>query len=329
MKRAFVLILSLLVAVTLISCSASPVSTSFFAMDTYMTAELYAPADAGDKVADDAKALEALLSATDDHSEIFELDHTGCTAVSDETLDVLLSSLSLCERLSGDLDISVYPLVELWGFPTGEYRVPDDEEIAALLPCVDYSAVEISGNTVTLPENAGIDLGAVAKGYLADKARADLGEDACGILNLGGTIASLGQKPSGENWSIGVADPDDPSLYFGVLSLHDKIIATSGGYERYFEQDGKRYIHILDPHTGYPADSGLRSVTAVSDSGVYADALSTALFVKGLDESLSYYSAEHDFDFVILTDDHEVYISEGLAESFRLSDGYKYPIHVI
>lgn len=329
MKQFIALILLLIPVISLPGCGAQPARTEFSAMDTFMTVTVYGDPSPADEIASLAKTLDHLLSATDESSEIFAANRDGSAPISADTRQVLEQSLPLCAQLNGDLDITVYPLVELWGFPSGNYRVPDADEIESLLPAVDYSAVTVSHDTLTLPQGCRIDPGAVAKGYLADKARALLPDDACAILNLGGTVVPVGTKPDGSMWKIGVADPDDPAAYYGTLSITDKIISTSGGYERYFEQDGKRYIHILDPHTGRPADSGLLSVTAVSDSGVYADALSTALFVKGLSGALSYYQSHRDFDFVILTDDHQVIISEGIADRFALSDGYAYSITVI
>ena len=140
------------------------------------------------------------------------------------------------------------------------------------------------------------------------------------IVSLGGNVQTLGLKPDGSNWNVAVEDPNDPGAYLGVLSVGQTAVITSGSYQRYFEQDGKVYHHILDPHTGYPADSGLKSVTIVCTSGVTADCLSTALFVLGKDAALNYWRTYGGFEMILVTTDDQVVCTGGLKNSFTLSD---------
>ena len=328
MRRLFALCLGV---VLLSGCApaqtqAAPMrETTFFAMDTVMNVRIYAGGNealldaAGDRVGE----LEALLSVTDPDSEIYALNRDGSAALSGDTAELLAAALDMCARTDGALDVTVYPVLRAWGFTTGEYAVPEAETIEELLARVDYARVELdeAGGTASLPAGAEIDLGSVAKGYtgdvLAGLLRASGVESA--LLDLGGNIQAVGTRPDGSLWRIGVRDPEAKTGYLGVVSVSGKAVVTSGGYERYFEQDGVRYWHILDPETGAPARSGLASVTVVGDSGLLCDALSTALFVMGPDRALEHWRTYRDFEAVLVADDGSVTVTAGLEDSFALS----------
>ena len=320
--------LILLIAVILSSCaSTEPQSASFQSMDTLMTVKVYGgDKDLCDRLQQRVTELDALLDATDENSDIYQLNQNGKADVSNDTAALLERSLQLSEKLDPAFDITIYPAVKAWGFTTGDYRIPDDDELKQLAAKIDDTAVQSDNNTYTLPAGVMLDLGAVAKGYAADQCDAILkeGHADAAVLNLGGTVKLYGKKPGGKRFSVGVADPDNPAGYFGYLSCEGGVVATSGGYERYFERDGKRYIHILDPATAKPVENGIQSVTICCDDGTAADALSTALFVMGLDKATAYYRAHPDFDFIILTDDHSVYLTEGVYDEFTLCDGYDF-----
>ena len=300
---------------------------TFFAMDTVMTLRLYGGGDALPDAAEErVKELEALWSVTDENSEIFVLNRDGHAVLSGDTAALLANALELCARTGGALDVTVYPVLRAWGFTTGEYAVPDSETIEKLLARVDYTQValdEVAG-TAAIPDGVEIDLGSVAKGYTGDVLAGLLkthGVESA-ILDLGGNIQTVGTKPDGSHWRIGVRDPEDETAYIGVVSVAGKAVVTSGGYERYFERDGVRYWHILDPETGAPARSGLASVTVVGDAGVVCDALSTALFVMGREDAVGFwrqYRDELSFELILLDDDGSVTITAGLEDSFTLS----------
>lgn len=297
-----------------------------------MTLKVYGgDADTCSRLQARIEELDARLDATDENSDIYCLNANGAATVSEDTADLLDRSLQLCKALDPSFDITVYPAVQAWGFTSGNYRVPDDGELDMLAQKIDDTAVQRDGSTYTLPDGVMLDLGAVAKGYAADVCDTLLQEShaTAAVLNLGGTVKLYGKKPDGSRFSVGVADPENPAGYFGYLSCDTGVVATSGGYERYFEQDGKRYIHILDPATGKPMDNGILSVTILSDDGTAADAMSTALFVMGLDKATAYYQAHPDFDFIILTDTDDLYITEGIYDEFTLSDGYDFTLHRI
>ncbi len=297
-----------------------------FAMDTYIDLTAYGPnAEAAlNEIADEIENLDALLSVTDESSEIYALNHAdgAAVSVSETTRSLIAFTQSFSAQCGGTLDISVYPLALAWGFTTEDYAVPSDEEISALLANVDESLIVLDedAGTVTLPAGMEIDLGAVAKGYACDLAGEILAEYGVehALLNFGGsTIDLCGDKTDGSSWRVAVQDPEDDSSYAGILEVKDCIVDTSGGYERYFtDEDGNVYWHILDPETGRPADSGLISTTIISESGLNGDALSTACFVMGLEDSIEYWRTYGGFEFVFITEEHEIYVSEGIADSF-------------
>ena len=325
MRRFAALCLAL---VLLAGCAPSPAQAgptaerTFFAMDTVMTLRLYEGGDEELLAAAEARVreLEALWSVTDENSEIHALNRDGHAQLSPETADLLDTALGMCERTGGALDISIYPVLRSWGFTTGAYSVPDEETIAALLSLVDYTQVAQDGTYAALPEGMEIDLGSVAKGctgwWLAWLLKQDGVTSA--LLDLGGNIQAVGAKPDGSPWRVGIRDPEgDGNL--GIVEVVDQAVITSGGYERYFEEDGVRYWHILDPRTGRPAHSGLMSVTVAGDIGAVCDALSTALFVMGREGALDFWRrhrAEWDFELVLVEEDGAVTITSGLEGRF-------------
>ena len=324
-------------AFLLTGCSGAPAqepeSATFFAMDTAMDFTVYGDAALLDEAETLIGSLEEQVSVTDEHSDIYAIDHTGSGSLSGNAAELMEQALELCRRTGGALDISVYPIVRAWGFTTGSYQIPDEETIQSLLPLVDYTQIQYDAATgvVTLPEGMAIDLGSVAKGYagqLAAQMLRNSGVESA-LLNLGGNVQTVGAKPDGSPWQIGIKDPQGEDAMM-VLSVEDQAVVTSGGYERYFEQDGQTYWHVMDPSTGHPADSGLISVTIVGDEGVVCDGLSTALWVMGLEKAADLWAQSCDFEAVFVTASGEVYITEGLRDRFALTEQYAdTPVSVI
>lgn len=304
--------------------------TSFFAMDTYMTLTVYG--ENGDEALKSAekkvKGLEMLWSATEEGSEVYAINHSGGSAVtvSDETKDLLAFSLSMAAETDGVLDPTVYPVLLAWGFTTGENRIPEEEELQRLLQDMGYERIKVEGNEVTVPEGMQLDMGAFGKGYTGDVLTNILWEAGItsALLDLGGNIQAIGSKPDGSRWRVGIRDPFDKEGYLGVIEIADEAVVTSGSYERYFTgEDGKRYGHIIDPSTGYPAESGLASLTVVAKEGKLGDALSTALFVMGKEKAENFWRERGDFDMILITEEGELYLTEGIADSFSLGNGYE------
>ena len=300
------------------------VSKDIFAMDTYMTVTAYGKnaENAVDKAVDEINRLETVLSAEKKESDIYKLNETGSGTLSVDTKDIVSEALKINKTTKGAFDISIYPLMVKWGFTTQKYNVPSKSEISKLLKSVDSSKIifdEKSGS-IKLGKNMKIDLGGIAKGYTSSRVMQIFKE--CGVtsglVSLGGNVQALGTKTDGKDWQIAIENPDKSSDYIGVVSVKDKAVITSGGYERYFEKNGKTYHHILNPKTGYPAESGLKSVTIVSDNGTLADALSTSLFVMGKEMALDYWR-EHkkEFDTVLVEDNGNITITDGLKKVFK------------
>ena len=327
----------LTMTVLLTGCAGAPTQelerTAFFAMDTAMEFTVYGEANLLDEAKSIICSVEEQVSVTDEHSDIYAINHTGSGKLSGNSAELMEQALELCRRTDGALDISVYPIVRAWGFTTGNYQVPDEETIQSLLPLVDYTKIQYdaSTGTVALLEGMEIDLGSIAKGYAGQLAAQMLRERGVesALLNLGGNVQTVGTKPDGSPWQIGIKDPKGEDAMM-VLSIADQAVVTSGGYERYFEQDGQTYWHIMDPFTGRPADSGLISVTIVGDEGVVCDGLSTALFVMGLEKAANLWAQSGDFEAVFVTASGEVYITEGLRDRFALTEQYAdTPVSVI
>lgn len=295
-----------------------------FAMDTVMELTAYGEGceEAVEAAVEEIERLDALLSTGDTGSEISRLNQTGNALVSEDTKILLQRALEVSEDTDGLFDPTIYPLMNLWGFPTGEYHVPDSEELAEVLPLVDASKVrleETSPGEVSLGEGQQIDLGGIGKGYTSGRVMEIYREHGItsGIVSLGGNVQTLGVRPDGKKWRVGIQDPDSSQgEILAVLETEDRAVITSGGYERYFEENGKTYIHILDPRTGYPAEGDLESVTVVSLDGALADALSTSLYLMGLEGACSYWREHSEaFDMILITQDNEIYATEKIREN--------------
>ncbi len=293
-------------------------------MDTVMSLTVYGSEEYLDGAESIINDIEDELSVTDKESDIYRLNLEKEASVSDDTAYIVSEALKLCEETDGALDISIYPVVKAWGFTTGEYRVPAETEIEDLLKKVSYKDISVNGNVISCGGETEIDLGSVAKGYTSDRLKSYLKENGIesALLSLGGNIQTVGNKPDGSLWKIAVSDPEDDG-YIGAVSVSEKAVVTSGGYERCFEEDGVTYHHIIDPATGYPADSGFVSVTIIGDDGLMCDAYSTALFVMGPEKAFEFYKKENSFDAVFLTSDGVLYITEGVEDSFVTMGRFK------
>ena len=332
MRRYMALLLALLL---LTGCAGQPAaspergeeanSITVFAMDTVMELTAYGADDALMQQAEqEILELESRLSVTDENSEIYSLNQNGEEQLSPDTEELMERALEMCGRTQGALDISIYPVLRTWGFTTGNYQIPEASVLAELLSDVDYSQITLHDGRASVAGNMEVDLGSVAKGYTGDKITALLRENgiSSALLNLGGNVQVIGGKPSGTPWRVAVQDPESDG-YLGILELRDKAAITSGGYERYFiGEDGQTYWHIIDPTTGSPARSGLISVTVVGEQGTLCDALSTALFVMGLDRAAEHWRQNRDFEAVFVAEDGSVWITSGLKDSFALTDEY-------
>lgn len=300
-----------------------PVSKEVFAMDTYMTVTAYGmnAKKAVNEAIEEIKRLDALLSTGNKNSEISFLNDNGGGKISNDTEYLLRRSLELYKKTNGKFDIAIYPIMQSWGFTNKNFTVPSRETLIQLLTLVDASAIKLDSQSSTVTfekEGMKIDLGGIAKGYTSSRIMDIFREKGItkGIVSLGGNVQVLGRKAADALWQVAIQNPDGAG-YLGVLQVEDQAVITSGGYERYFEQDGVTYHHIIDPATGYPANSGLKSVTIVSEDGTLADGLSTALFIMGKDQAIDYWQKHSkEFDTILVDEKNTIYVSEGIADKF-------------
>ncbi len=325
-KPRFAPLLALILILSTPLAALADASRTFFAMDTVMT--VTAPGADDDLLAaceDEVRRLEALFSVTDEGSEIAALNESGQAALSEETARVLGFALEEAELTGGALDVTLYPVVRAWGFTTGDYRVPTDAELDALRARVGWSQVRLEDNTARVPEGVMVDLGAVAKGYASDRL-AELLRDGgarSALIDLGGNIYCVGAKPDGSPWRIGVRDPKDPAGYVGALSVTERAVITSGCYERYFTaEDGTVYGHIFDPATGRPAENGVISATVVGASGLECDALTTALYVMGIERATALLQSLDGVEAILVDDQGALWITGGLKSAFTPMGAY-------
>lgn len=296
-----------------------------FAMDTVMDLKIYSENDEPLlKAEEEIKRLDAVFDRGNENSDIYRINKNKSAAVSDETAEIIRKALDISEMTDGAFDITTAPVTDLWGFYGGNFRVPSNEELNAALSSVGYKNIRLDSNKVSIPESFSLDLGGIGKGFASDSVINIL--RGCGvssaIVSLGGNVQALGQRPDGEAWSVGITDPDDKSRLLGKVKVSDKAVITSGGYQRFFEKDGKTYHHIIDPKTGKSAESGLVSVTVIAESGALSDGLSTALFVAGLDKSAEIWHKYGGFDAVFAENNGNIYVTEGIADTFECDRPY-------
>lgn len=340
MKRKLAALLLTIFALSLTACgetAAESETRTVYAMDTVMNLTVYGE-NAAAVLESAEKELhtldEAVLSRTAEGSELYALNTSNGETVeygADDILPALIeTALTISDATEGAFDPTLAPVLDAWGFTKDERRVPSADELKELLSHTGCGKVALEktadGWTVTLLDGAQLDLGGIAKGYAAGRVRTILREAGVtsAIISLGGNVAAVGKKPDGSAWTVGLQDPDRPEAYFGTVSIEDACVVTSGAYQRYFEENGVCYHHILDPHTGCPAESGVKSVSVVAQDDTLADALSTALFVMGLDAGAEFQkSSGLSFEAVFVTDDNTVWITPGLAGRYRSDRPYQ------
>lgn len=311
------------------SDSSQEYTSDVFAMDTYMTLTAYGEnaQEAVEAGIAEIQRLDDLLSTGKDTSEVAQINANGGGVLSEDTDYLVKRALDIYQSTNGAFDISIYPVMQLWGFTTGNFVVPSESDLAAKLALVDAGKIILSeenGQTsISLPEGMEIDLGGIAKGYTSGRVMDVMKSYGIksAVINLGGNAHVLGNKTDGSQWKVGIQDPEDENGYLGGVSVTDKAIITSGGYERYFvdKDTGVKYHHIIDPKTGYSANNGLISVTIVSADSTLADGLSTSLFVLGTEDAITYceeHCAEDGFDAIMEDEDGKLYITDGIYDDF-------------
>lgn len=321
---------------SLCACGSSRADASASAQGTDASITAYGK-NAQKAVSDAAgvfSAFNSMLDAGSRTSAMYALNNAGgaSVVVPGQIADMLGAARTVYDRSNGALDPTIQPVAALWGFDTGKYAKPTDEQIDAALKklCFDQLKIQYfsdSGTyTVTMPSGTQLTFGSMSRGCACDYAVQAMRDDGVksGIISMSGCAHTLGVKPDGTQWNVSVADPNDASGSIGYLTVGETAVSTCGGYTQSFSySDGVTYNHILNPATGYPAKTDLRSVTIVCASGVDADCLSWALCALGSKKAIKYWRNYGGFDMILVTTDNRVLCTSGLTESFSLqNDSY-------
>lgn len=309
----------------------APLIQTFYALGTINSFAIYganaqkASQEAMERVYDIDNRMSALRSDSE-VSRINEFAGLGTVEVNFDTYFVIKKALQYAQLTNALGDITVAPLLKLWR-EAGEIGVaPDETMLREKLALIDYNDVRLGKNTITVKLNRKgqmIDLGSIAKGYAADEVKKIfLKHDVTSaIIDLGGNVLTVGTREDGNPWQIGIQHPmKEQGHHIGILSVSDQSVVTSGDYERFYITAGEKHHHIIDPRTGYPSQSGLTSVTVVSDSSLEADALTTALFIMGLDAGMALVHKLSGVEAIFITDNGKVHVTKGLKDSFMLTD---------
>lgn len=311
-----------------------PITETIYALGTVIDIQIY------DEDLDKAKKaiqesvkrvteIENKMSVNKDTSEVILVNQSAgenSVQVSPDTFYVLQKAKVYSDLSDGAFDLTIEPIVKLWGIGTDHARVPQPEEIDSILKLVNYKDVKLdeSIHRVQLNrEGQAVDLGAIAKGYAGDEIKRILIENGINtaFINLGGNVVALGTKLDGSSWRIGIQNPlDERGNHIAVVEVENKTVVTSGNYERYFIKDNRRYHHIINPKTGYPAEEGIISSTIVTDQSIDADALSTSVYVLGLEKGMKLIQGLDNVEAAIITEDKKVYVTEGLKEKFKITN---------
>lgn len=308
MKKIALLILCITLFLT--SCTSDePMETEIFAMDTFIQLRIWGEAEQLTAVADLIRELDRSFNVHSEGSEIFALNRDKNANLSPFAVELLNAAVSYSRTTDGAFDPTVFPVVEQWKEAADAVPVPE-------LKSVGFENIVITGQVAKLENGASLDLGGIAKGFAAQKSIELLQQAGVetALLSLGGNVQTLGAKPDGSKWAVGIADPDAPSEHAAVVEFEGSMaLVTSGGYQRYYEIGAERYHHIIDPKTGFPAENELASVTILAKNGTMADAYSTALFVMGLEQAVDFWRHQTDFEAVFILKDGSLLATEGAA----------------
>ncbi len=308
-----------------------PFESQDFAMGTFVVQRVYGKnaEEATKKVLQRIREIEAKMSINFSKSEINRLNllsGTGYARLSPETFYVIEEAVKYGNFSKGVFDITVGPLVEVWGISSEAPAVPSFKKIDNILRLIDYRSIMLHRDSLSAKlekQGQAVDLGGIAKGFAGDETVRIYKENEIesAYVNIGGNVVVSGNKPDNMPWRIGIQNPrEENGKYIGIVSVSDRAVVTSGDYQRYFYENGIRYHHIFNPYTGYPADSGLISATVIAESSIEADALSTTLFILGLEEGMKFIEKFNGVEAVFIDKNKKIYITSGLKKNFIFSD---------
>ena len=332
-KRILALLLCLCTILALSACGESRMSQrQVFAMDTIMTLTAY-----GKRAENGLNAAQGVIQSMNDMldpdietSTTYAINHAdgANVSISGQVAKMLSTAATVYKQSGGALDLSIYPVIQRWGFDSGRYYVPTDEELYEDLSRRAYGDMVLTSfpssgcYAVAFPSGTAISFGAVAKGCAADNAITAMRNAGVtsGIVSLGGNVQTLGLKPDGSNWTVAVQDPNNTASFLGVVSVGETAVVTSGTYQRFFTQNGKTYHHLINPETGRPINNTLLSATILCEDGTLADCLSTAMFILGESKAINYWRTYGGFDMILVNKENQVTCTKGLIEKFTLTN---------
>lgn len=339
-RRNTSVIIICLFALLLTSCNISdkfastvkPITKSDFLLGTIVDISLYDKRDEAiiDKAFDRIREIEAKMTINNaTTSEIIDLNNaSGISEVklSSDTFKVLERGKYYSELTNGRFDITVGSIVKLWNIGTDYAAVPEPDILEQKRELIDYKKLQLDRSKLTAKlEDKGmqVDLGAIAKGYAADEVAKVLKENGVqhAVINLGGNVLTVGGNLQNKPWKIGIQDPFNPrGEYLGIITVQDETVVTSGTYERYFEQNGKIYHHILDPRTGYPVENDIASVSIITTKSIDGDGNSTSVLLLGLEEGMKLIESQAGVDAIFITYDKKLYITSGIKDRFTVTN---------
>ena len=332
-RKLMIIVLTFVLAIGIVGCtnedSNQPISRTEIFMSTPVSITIYDGEYENilDKAFEKVEEVENLVSINKENTEISELNkNAGIEKVklSDISYDILKKGLEYSKLSNGSYDITIGPLVKLWNIGFEDAKVPSQDEINEVIDTIDYNNIEINDSTKEVfltKKGMEIDLGSIAKGYIADEIANILKQEGVNraIIDLGGNIYALGFKEGNKNWKIGIQNPfNDRGEVVGGIEVSDKTVVTSGIYERFIEENGVKYHHILNPKTGYPYETDIAGVSIITDKSIDADALSTLTFTKGLEEGLKFIEGLDNVDAIFITNDKKIYITDNIRDSFKI-----------
>lgn len=325
MKKIMILLSAVLLSAVFTSCGRSgrEYTAEGFALDTYIQIKLYkgGTQETADRCISMCSEYEKIFSRTDSESELYSLNKTGVTGINSEEKEelaaIIREALGYSAMTDGVFDITIEPVSSLWDFKL--HTVPEEERIYEALERVGYDRISLTDEEIRL-NDTGIDLGGAAKGYIADRIKEYLVSEGVtsALINLGGNILCIGSRPDGSDFSIGIREPfGNANDIIAGINISDMSVVTSGVYERYFEKNGILYHHVLNPETGFPSQSGLYSVTIISERSLTGDCLSTACLIMGLDGAEKLIDSLDGIYAVFVDEDNNVYYSAGAEKYVR------------
>ena len=335
---SFVLLLAALLSLSGCASAAAMEQKQIFAMDTVMTLTAYGKKaqDGLDAATSIINSMEALLDPELPTSTTYAINHSNGdnVVVNAQVAKMLSTAKTVYDQTGGSLDLSIYPVVKLWGFVDSRYYVPLYEEIQAQLARKAFDKMVLTSYpatgsySVSFPAGTEISFGSIGKGCTAENAISAMRQAGVksGIISLGGNVQTLGLKPDDSKWTVAIQDPNNTASWVGTVQVGETAVVTSGSYQRFFEFDGNTYHHILNPLSGSPVTNNLLSATIICEDGTMADALSTAMFVLGETRAMNYWRQYGGFEMILITKSNQIICTKGLIDVFKQNDaasGYR------